>query len=435
MLAEVNEHPLSDKTRDFPGTLVKANASDPRRELVLGLLRAGLSAVDGRRCVREALSKAAAAAAAPGQAHGPVWLAAVGKAAAAMTLGAHDALGERIARALVITRAGHVPPELGTLSGTEILNGAHPVPDARSLAAGQRLLEWVAALPPEVEPLFLISGGASSLAEVPLAGMTLADLERFTTEGLASGMAIAELNSQRIARSAIKGGKLTARLRGRRAQALFVSDVPGDDPSVIGSGLLGPASPGPDRVRRTIVASVGQAVEAASAAGASLGLSVYAPAGRFDASAARVAARCAHELMLSAAQVCVWGGESTVQLPPHPGRGGRNQHLALYAAKLIAGHPELMLLAAGTDGTDGVTEDAGALVDADSCARAALAGLDVDQCLAQADSARALAASGDLVHTGPTGTNVGDLVIGLKLMPEAARTLAAPHGGTRSRVL
>src|SRR4029077_16182738 len=100
---------------------------------------------------------------------------------------------------------------------------------------------------------------------------------------------------------------------------------------------------------------------------------------------------------------------STVALPPHPGRGGRNQHLALAAARLIAGHPALMLLAAGTDGRDGVTEDAGALVDADTCARLALAELDADRCLHGADSARALSASADLVHTGPTGTNVGDL--------------------------
>jgi glycerate 2-kinase len=413
---------------------VKTKNSDPRRELVLDLLQEGLAAVDGRRCVRAALGGGAAEVA-RAAGHGPVWLAAVGKAASAMTLGAHDALGARIERALIITRSGHVAADLEALAGIEIVTGAHPVPDARSLAAGQRLLEWVEELPAGVEPLFLISGGASSLAEVPVPGMTLEDLEGFTSLALASGMAIGELNARRIARSQIKGGMLTARLRGRPAQALFVSDVPGDDPGVIGSGLLGPASSGPDRVQRTIVASIGQAVEAARQAAAGRGLSVHAPTARFDASAARVAARCAHELLLSAAEVCVWGGESTVHLPSHPGRGGRNQHLALTAAKLIAGHPELMLLAAGTDGTDGVTEDAGALVDADSCGRVALAGLDVDRCLAQADSASALAAAGDLVHTGPTGTNVGDVVIGLKLTAAAARERDAARGGTPSRVL
>ncbi len=134
---------------------------------------------------------------------------------------------------------------------------------------------------------------------------------------------------------------------------------------------------------------------------------------------------------------CACGaGNPRSQLPRKPGRGGRNQHLALAAARLLAGHDELLLLAAGTDGTDGVTEDAGALVDADSCARIALGGLDVDRSLREADSGSALAASGDLVHTGPTGTNVGDLVIGLKLSPElAARALGAAHGGEKSRVL
>jgi hydroxypyruvate reductase len=149
----------------------------------------------------------------------------------------------------------------------------------------------------------------------------------------------------------------------------------------------------------------------------------------------RLAARFAHEVHLGAAQLCVWGGESTVELPPQPGRGGRNQHLALAAARLITGHSELLLLAAGTDGSDGVTEDAGALVDGESCARIALAQLDADDCLARADSARALAASGDLVHTGPTGTNVGDLVIGLKLTAEDAGVLALPHDDRRQRVL
>jgi glycerate 2-kinase len=228
--------------------------------------------------------------------------------------------------------------------------------------------------------------------------------------------------------SQIKGGRLTARLRGRPALALFVSDVPGDDPAVIGSGLLGRASSGPDRVRREVVASVDAATAGAAAAAVARGLRAHGASRRFDDDALRLAARFTHELRLTDSEVCVWGGESTVQLPPRAGRGGRNQHLALAAARLIAGQADLMLLAAGTDGTDGVTEDAGGLVDADSCARVALAGLDVDQCLRTADSASALEASGDLVHLGPTGTNVGDLVIGLKLTRDAAQRLAGMRG-------
>jgi hydroxypyruvate reductase len=147
----------------------------------------------------------------------------------------------------------------------------------------------------------------------------------------------------------------------------------------------------------------------------------------------RLAVRFAHELHLNSSEVQVWGGESTVQLPEHPGRGGRNQHLALAAARHIAGHSDLLLLAAGTDGTDGATDDAGALVDAETCARLALAELDADLSLERADSGTALAATGDLVHTGPTGTNVGDLVIGLKLSAAAARSLQDGRGRTGSR--
>ena len=400
---------------------------DSRRRLLLDLFHAGLARVHGRRCVSSALEGVTPAA--------PVWVAAVGKAATAMALGAYDALGRAIERTLIVTRdredlsgfAGGVVPEVWL--------GSHPVPDQRSLAAGERLLAWVDELPPSVWPLFLVSGGASSLVEVPAAGATLEDLAGLTRLSFTSGMEIGELNARRAALSRIKGGRLAARLAGRAARALFVSDVPHDDPRVIGSGLMGPASGGADRIERTVVASIDHAVAAVAARATQLGLRVHAPRERFAGSAERLAARFAHEVHLGAAQLCVWGGESTVELPPQPGRGGRNQQLALAAARLIAGRSELLLLAAGTDGSDGVTEDAGALVDAESCARIALAELDADDCLAQADSSRALAASGDLVHTGPTGTNVGDLVIGLKLTAQEAEVLAQRHDGRRQRVL
>ena len=352
--------------------------------------------------------------------HDSVWIAAIGKAAFSMALGAHDALGARVRHTLVITRAGHASPELLAHADLELLEGAHPVPDERSLIAGARLLQWVDELPATAAPLFLISGGASSLVEVLAEGATLRQLLQLNVEGLAAGIPIGELNARRLALSRIKGGRLAAQLRGRPAQALFISDVPGDDPRVIGSGIMGPAAAG-DQVQRAIVASAEDAVAAVALEAQRRGLTVHAGAARFDGPATRLAARFAHELRLLPADVCVWAGESTVQLPPTPGQGGRNQHLALAAAKLIAGQADLLLLAAGTDGTDGVTPDAGALVDADSCARVALAGLDPDSCLQQADSGTALAASGDLVHTGPTGTNVGDLVIGLKMPPVHSR--------------
>jgi glycerate 2-kinase len=368
--------------------------------------------VSGRASVRAALQTAAPGA----ERSDDVWIAAVGKAASSMALGAHDALGARVRHTLVITREGHASQQLLAHGNVELLESAHPVPDLRSLAAGARLLEWVDELPGTAAPLFLISGGASSLVEVLVQGASLADLLQLNLAGLAAGIPIGELNARRRALSRIKGGGLAAQLRGRAAQALFISDVPGDDTRVIGSGLMGPAAGG-DQVQRAIVASADDAVAAVAAAAQHRGLTVHAAKARFDGLATRLASRFAHELRLLPAEVFVWGGESTVQLPPAPGQGGRNQHLALAAAKLIAGQADLLLLAVGTDGTDGVTQDAGALVDADSCARVALAGLDPDGCLQTADSGTALAASGDLVHTGPTGTNVGDLVIGLKMTP------------------
>ncbi len=134
-----------------------------------------------------------------------------------------------------------------------------------------------------------------------------------------------------------------------------------------------------------------------------------------DAEAA--ALRICHELAVGDADLVIHGGETVVRLPRHAGRGGRCQHLAVAAARAIAGHPEFLLLAAGTDGRDGASEDAGAIVDGATAARALDAGIDPAAALAAADSGTLLEATGDLVHTGPTGTNVGDVVLGLRLPP------------------
>jgi len=397
--------------------------SDPRRRLLLDLFRSALESVDGRLCVRDALKASAGAQAQPR----PVWAAAVGKAASSMALGAHEALGSALQRVLLITKDDHVAPQSYGLPKVEILESAHPMPDERSLAAGGRLLQWVDELPSDVEPLFLISGGASSLVEALVPGASFAQLTALNAKGLSSGMSIVELNAQRAQLSQIKGGRLAARLAGRPARALFISDVPGHDPAVIGSGLMGPG-PGnagaDDHIERTVVASIDHAMERVREEAQKRGLTVWKDSRAFDGAAERMAVRFAHELHMSLSQVCVWGGESTVQLPEEPGRGGRNQHLALAAARIIAGHENLLLLVAGTDGTDGVTSDAGALVDGETCSRIALSELDVQRCLERADSGSALAAAGDLIHTGPTGTNVGDIVIGLKLSREAAAELA-----------
>lgn len=406
-----------------PNQLVEpaSGRSDPRRKILLDLFRSALESVDGRLCVRDALAQGEARTR-------PVWVAAVGKAASSMLLGAHDALGESLAGALLITKDDHVAAQAYGLRNIQIIESAHPMPDERSLAAGERLLRWVDALPADADALFLISGGASSLVESLVPGATFAQLTALNARGLASGMTIVELNAQRSQLSQIKGGRLAARVSaklaggGGSAKALFISDVPGHDPAVIGSGLMGPSGEG-DRIERTVIASIDHAMERVRAEAEKCGLVAAKDARVFDGMADRMAVRFAHELHMSAGQVCVWGGESTVQLPEKPGRGGRNQHLALAAARIIAGHENLLLLVAGTDGTDGVTSDAGALVDGETCSRVALAGMDVQVSLQRADSGTALAAAGDLIHTGPTGTNVGDIVIGLKLSRDAAAGL------------
>jgi glycerate 2-kinase len=399
--------------------------TDPRRQLLLELLQAGLAAVDGRRCTAASLKSLSSDHAPATRYH----VAAVGKASCAMALGAHDALGARLLRTLVIAKDGHLEAGVDRLPGIEVLESSHPVPDERSLRAGERLFDFVTAMPAEVVPVFLISGGASSLVDVLAPGYTLQDLRQLNAAGLASGEDIGEFNARRRKISKLKGGGVTALLRGRPALALFVSDVPGDDPAVIGSGILGPRAAArtgqPDAVTRRIIARLEDAMRAVGERASDL--RTWISETRFSGDADRLAVRLTHELWLSEAQVCVWGGESVVRLPPQPGRGGRNQHLALAAARLIAGVDDLLFLAAGTDGTDGPTEEAGALVDGETCGRVMVSGLDVEQCLAGANSQPALAAAGDLVHTGPTGTNVGDLAVGLKLSTDQAHAWFARH--------
>ncbi len=399
--------------------------------LLLGIWQQALAAVDGRRRAREALADVPA---------GDPWqVIAVGKAAAAMTLGAIDALGALVAHALVISKAGHFPAELDSHAQVEQLVAGHPIPDQDTLAAGARLLDLLASLPRDRRILFLISGGSSSLVEVLPAGASLQDLKQLNAWALASGRDIEVLNSIRKRLSLLKGGRLLGHLGGREALALFISDVPGDDPNVIGSGLVGeptvevlpsslPAWLGAllakasvvnpvvqsSRISRRVIATLDDALAAAEQEGRALGYATGRAPRRFDGDAIELATGFCHELEVGPAGLRIWGGESTVRLPAKPGRGGRNQHLALAAARLLVSHDELTLLAAGTDGTDGPTSDAGAIVDSETVERGTLSGLDADDCLARADSGAFLEASGDLVHSGPTGTNVGDLVLGIK---------------------
>jgi hydroxypyruvate reductase len=380
--------------------------SDPRRALLLDLFRQAVGAVEGRRRVRAALAGAKLAE--------PVSAFAVGKAAASMMLGARDALGTVLARGLVVTPEGAITSELRDLAGMQCLEAGHPRPDARSLSAGDALLEFAAATPAGGTALLLVSGGASALIEVPVAGVGLAELAALYDRSLVEGFDIERLNRERRALSRIKGGGLVRLFAQARIEALAISDVPRDDPAVLASGMLA----GPGIVPR-VVGSLDDALDAAVRGAAMRGLQVLRRPARLAGDAEAAARAICHELAIGGADLLACGGETVVRLPEHAGRGGRCQHLALAAARAIEGHEAYVLLAAGTDGRDGASEDAGALVDGATCERARDAGLDPGEALAAADSGSLLEATGDLIHTGLTGTNVGDVVLALRLAPGA----------------
>lgn len=370
-------------------------------------------------------------------------LIAVGKAAPHMAAGAWDVLGAELEAGLVITKHGHCEPLYPPQAPVRCLEAAHPVPDESSLAAGRALLEFLRAAPSEASMLFLISGGASSLVEVLPEGLAADFLGRMNQWLLAAGLPIGAMNRVRKRVSCIKGGRLAAHLAGRRTLNLLISDVPGDDPRVIGSGLLVPhraedlslrgielpdwleaatehAPPLPRRqafrsVRSRIIARPADARRAAAQAGEALGYSTYVYEELLSGEAADIGRHVVQEVVAGPPGLRVWVGETTVHLPPKPGRGGRCQSLALAAAAEIAGRSDMCVLAAGTDGSDGPGEDAGALVDGDTVERARLAGLQPVPSLEAADAGTFLEASGDLIYTGPTGTNVMDLVLILKV--------------------
>jgi glycerate 2-kinase len=380
------------------------SAADPRRALLLELFRSALAAVDGRRRVRAALAGEGV--------DGAYSAVAVGKAAASMMQGAADALGARLTRGLVVGPDGSIPARLQAAPSMRCIEAGHPRPDERSLAAGAALLEFAAGTAPGSRVLLLVSGGASALLEVPAPGVGLAQLRALYERSLAVGLDIEHLNRERAALSRIKGGRLPGLFRDARFEALMISDVPRDDPAVLASGLLD--APG---LAPRLVGSLDDALDAVARAAAARGLSAARGPARLSGDAEDAARRICHELAVGYPELRVEGGETTVRLPARPGRGGRCQHLAVAAARAIAGHPEYLLLAAGTDGRDGDSEDAGAIVDAGTAERAADAGLDLDAALAAANCGPLLEATGDLLHTGATGTNVGDIVLALRGRP------------------
>ena len=415
-----------------------ADAAPDQRHLLLEGLRAALHATGGRESVRRRLAGE--------QDFTPRFAFAVGKAAPAMMAGAFDALGPSIERAFVVTKHGHAGDLLDARWPVDVAESSHPVPDESSLAAGRALVEFADAIPADADVLALMSGGASALVEVLPEEFGASDLARVNEYLLSAGHPIGAINRVRKRISRIKGGRLAQRIAARRTLNLAISDVPGDDPKVIGSGLLvahsaedvavddlglppwltvmgrrvPPLLPANEtsRVRTEVVARPADARTAAAATYRAAGLDVVEHGRLLEGDALEVGRRIGREIAHQRrAGVHVWASETTVMLPPAPGRGGRCQSLALAAALEMRDRAGAYLLAAGTDGTDGPGEDAGAVVDAGTVARGIAAGLDPERCMQMADAGTFLEASGDLVHTGPTGTNVMDLVVALKAQP------------------
>ena len=360
---------------------------------VLEFWRAGVAAVDGYQ---------ATLAATEGMGR-PDQILSVGKAAGAMARAAAERFGD--VPALVVTKDGHgagLPPHI------RVLEASHPVPDERSLAGGRALRETAEGMGPNSHLLLLVSGGASSLAEDLVPGKTLEDLEALNRQLLADGLDIGAMNAQRRKLSRIKGGGLLSHFRGARTSVLAISDVPGDDLEVIGSGI-GSLPESPDfKAQTAIIASNAHARAAAATAAQAAGFKVLADEEALHDDYLSVAARIGERLRQMPNGAMVFGGEPTVILPDAPGRGGRNQALALALAREISGQAGLTVIVGGTDGTDGPTDAAGAIVTGETWTD------DAEAYLNRADSGSFLDRAGALLVTGPTGTNVMDLVIAIR---------------------
>ncbi len=363
---------------------------------------------------------------------------------------------------LVITRYHHIPPLPDSLKSMkqriEIVEAAHPVPDAAGLKASERMLAMLQDLSKDDLVLCLISGGGSALLTLPADGLTLEDKQRINKALLNSGANISEMNCVRKHLSRIKGGRLAAACAPARVVTLTISDVPGDDPSIIASGPTVPdatscadalailkrygievpaavlaqlesgalETPKPGDALFNdhevhMTATPQQSLEAAAAAARAAGLKAYIlsdemegesrEVGKVHAALARAAARGTGTFEKPC--VILSGGETTVTVKPlregaAKGRGGRAGEFCMGLALALQGQSGVYALAADTDGIDGVEDNAGAFVAPDTLARAAAQGMKLDDHLDRNDAYGYFSPIGDLVVTGPTHTNVND---------------------------
>lgn len=393
-----------------------------------------------------------------------VWIFAIGKAAHGMAAAAVSVVQRALADVAggIVVAPEPAPPPCGTVS---VMVGDHPVPGARSHAAASRIQELISRKRGADVGIVLLSGGASSLIGAPLRGMQLAELAQLHEMLLGSGLDIAGMNAVRKRFSYWAAGRLALGLAPAQSYCFALSDVPGDDLAVIGSG---PCVPDPTRAQDVItllqkaglhdkvstnyrryltdctrgvipetpkathpafahmtarvIGNNGNALAAAASAARDLGYAPTVVDAAFVGDAATAGASIATTLLrereaATAPRCLLWGGETTVTLQPGAPPGGRCQTVALAAANFLADAGErargIALLAGGTDGRDGTTPAAGAIVDADTTMAILAAGLDPAQALRRHDAHAALSAANAVFTAGHTGTNVMDVAIGL----------------------
>lgn len=429
------------------------------------ILAAALEAVDPAQAVRRALQRDGNTVLVAGRAYtlpesARVIVVGAGKAGAPMARAAYEALGDRIAGGLVVVKEGHTGDSGGRIGPIVLLEAGHPVPDERGVAAASRLVSLLDGLGDDDLVLVLLSGGGSALLTLPAPGLSLADLQAMTEVLLRSGATIGEINTLRKHTTRLPGGQLARLAAPAQVASLIVSDVIGSPLDVIASGPTAPDStrfadawaiverydlechlreavvahlkrglageipetPKPDeplweRVSNHVVASNVTAAEAAIAAARSRGFHTLLLTTFLEGEArevGRVAAALARELSLRGGPLprpalIVAGGETTVTLRGD-GLGGRNQELALGAVERMMGLPDALLIALATDGGDGPTDAAGAVVTGETLARARTLDLDPADFLRRNDAYHFFAALDDLLRPGPTLTNVNDLL-------------------------
>ncbi|HSU59246.1 MAG TPA: glycerate kinase [Bryobacteraceae bacterium] len=428
----------------------------------LSILKAALEAADAGNAVRRHFSSSAnhlraGALRIPLKDFDRVFLIGAGKAAVQMAAAASRVLPSALSGGIVITKYGHAGRGLG--GRVSVIEAGHPIPDEHGLAASQQVRDLLSELNARDLLIVVISGGASALLAAPAGPVTLAAKQQTTDLLLRAGAKIAELNAVRKHLSALKGGRLAALAYPATVVSLLLSDVIGDPIDIIGSG---PTAPDPatfrdalavldkyeltDRVPESVrdhlrqgaagnlpetpkpgdplfqnvynivVGSNRLAIEAAAAKGRSLGYRTLILSSTVQGETrevARVHGQILREIRSSGHPIrppaCVLsGGETTVTVRGN-GKGGRNLEFALAAALEIAGLKHALVLSAGSDGTDGPTDAAGAIATGETLSRGAGLGLDAAAHLRANDSYPFFDSLGDLIRTGPTGTNVMDI--------------------------